>query len=117
MIWSKASRGTAVTGACLAVLGSMLMTSSPAVADPDLCGSANYDRGTGGDEIVGPQHSRIWGTWINCGAAVDHVRIDVDDGIDGPCISVHYGTRGSASFTRQSGINDVFPKYRGWYRC
>jgi hypothetical protein len=109
-----------VLAAGMAVPVVLALMSLPAQAqplEPNPC-LGRSDSGVGGSIPSGDNHATIYGTWYNCsgGTGSDHVKIDVQNGSDGPCISVPYGTTGSSNFFRSS-FTGGNPTYRGWIRC
>ena len=107
----------------LLAMGVMAVVAAPAQAEPSHCsivgpgdtysGGSYYDGGDGGGT-----YTVVYGNWNNCsGPGDDHVRIDIDWSLDGPCTTVAYGTN-VAYWNR---MYQPFPvpaqSYLGWYRC
>jgi hypothetical protein len=87
--------------------------------EPNPCAGRNVDSGTGGQDGA-PLYKHVYGTWWNCGrtAGTDHVKINVVNAADGPCIAVPYGSTGSSDLHR-SPWDPFSPdvKFGSWIRC
>jgi hypothetical protein len=116
----------AVVGGLALSLGMFMSPANAAgtadrLLEPNPCAGRTTDSGTGGN-LGGWSDRVIYGTWYNCGRTpgTDHVKIDVANGYDGPCISVGYGSTGSSQFEATSWLPRIpgqAPWYAGWKRC